>query len=84
MVSLCPFGEEVDRGPTGECGHLSVDEDGLAICSCEEALETYVGSGCIFQCSDMQDIYLFHLNEYNVEERRIALQEEVPHYTHKS
>ena len=75
MVSVCAFGEEIECGDTGECGYLSVDDDDQAVCGCDEAIENYVGSGCIFQRPESADTYLLHLNEYRVEERRIALKE---------
>jgi len=73
MVSPCSYGEEVPCGPTGECGYLWVDDDDNAVCNCQDALDTFVGAGCVIRSSD--DLYLFHINEYNVEERRSALHE---------
>jgi hypothetical protein len=79
MVAPCPFGEDADCGPTGECGYLTVDSNGDAICNCSGALDWYVGSGCMFQAPGAEGVYLLHLNEYSIEERRIALQEEGHH-----
>ena len=75
MVSLCPFGEDVPRGITGECGYLTIDDQDQTVCNCAEALEQYVGSGCHFQKDSMSDFYLFHINEYDVDARREALKE---------
>ena len=75
MVAICGFGEEVPPGPTNECGYLTVDEDDNAVCNCKEAVETFVGSGCMFQRGGMADLYLLHLNEYNIDERLHALKE---------
>jgi len=73
ICCLCSYGEEVLPGPTGECGYLSVDEDDNAVCNCQDALDTFVGSGCVIRASD--DLYLLHINDYNVDERKAALKE---------
>ena len=76
MVTLCSFGEEIPRGETGECGYLTIDEEDQAVCNCAEAVEWFAGSGCNFQRDSWSDLYLLHLNEYKIEERREALKEE--------
>jgi len=75
MVAICDFGEGVPPGPTNECGYLTVGEDDNAVCNCEEDVETYGGAGCMFQRGSSTDLYLFHLNEYNIDERLHALKE---------
>lgn len=75
MVAVCDFGEYVPRGPSGECGYLWVDENDQAVCNCAEAVEAYVGSGCNFMRDSWSDLYLLHINEYNIDARREALKE---------
>lgn len=80
MVVLCPFGEEIPRGETGECGYLTIDEEDQAVCNCKEAVERFAGSGCNFLLDSWSDLYLHYLNNYNVEERRENLKENGGYY----
>jgi hypothetical protein len=75
MVSICPFGEEIPTGLTGECGYLTIDENDQAVCTCEEAVERYVGSGCIFLREEAAELRLIHFNVYHIDRRMESLKD---------
>ena len=77
MASLCEFGELEPVGPTGECSYLQINERDEMVCTNEEAIAAYVGSGCIFMEPKAADLYEFHMDYYDVEMRKINLKDEI-------